>query len=189
MTRKCYLPILLLALCGAVSLRGGVFREFYVSPAGDDANPGTKKLPFRTLFHAGEAVRHCNREMTGDIIVNLRGGNYAVTAPVEFSAADSGGNGFKIIYRAYKKEIPVISGGILVTNWTRESGNIFKATLASDKKLRGLFVNGRRAAMTQRDFKGQGSWGEFVVNGDEPWAETPGKTLDGIKFSGVVCPR
>ena len=188
MTRKCYLPILLLALCGAVSLRGGVFREFYVSPAGDDANPGTKKLPFRTLFHAGEAVRHCNREMTGDIIVNLRGGNYAVTAPVEFSAADSGGNGFKIIYRAYKKEIPVISGGILVTTWTRESGNIFKATLASDKKLRGLFVNGRRAAMTQRDFKGQGSWGEFVVNGDEPWAETPGKTLDGIKFDAAQLP-
>ncbi len=165
-----------------------MFREFYVSPAGDDANPGTKKLPFRTLSHAGEVVRHINHEMTGDIIVNLRGGNYAVTAPVAFSPADSGCNGFKIIYRAYQKEIPVINGGVLVTNWTRDHGNIFKATLASDKKLRGLFVNGRRAAMTQRELNGQGAWGEFVVNGDEPWAETPGKTLDGIKFDAAQLP-
>ena len=187
-TRKFYLPILLLALSGVVLLRGGVFREFYVSPAGDDANPGTKKLPFQTLAHARDDVRAVREKMTGDIVVNLRGGNYAVTAPVEFSAADSGRNGYKIIYRAYKNENPVISGGVLVTNWTRESGNIFKATLASDKKLRGLFVNGRRAALTQRDFKGQGNWGEFVVNGDEPWAETPGKTLDGIKFDAAQLP-
>ncbi len=179
----------LLIFCAAFSLPAApVFREFFVSPTGSDTNAGTKKLPFQTLAHARDAVRAVSKKMNGDIVVNLRGGNYRVTAPVEFSSADSGRNGFQIIYRAWKKEVPIITGGAAVTNWTLDHGRIFKATLASDKKLRGLFVNGQRAAMTQREFKGQGAWGEFVVRGDESWAETPGKTLDGIKFDAAQLP-
>ncbi len=32
-------------------------KDFYVSPAGDDVNPGTKELPFKSLEHAKEQVR------------------------------------------------------------------------------------------------------------------------------------
>jgi len=126
--------------------------------------------------------------MTGDIIVNLRGGDYHITSPIEFFSEDSGRNGFSIIYHAYKNENPIISGGVPVTNWTLDHGNVFRATLNRDDKLRCLFVNGKRAAMTQRDFKGLGPWGEFIVKGDEPWAETPGKTLDGIQFEAAQLP-
>lgn len=162
--------------------------EFYVSPAGDDAHPGTLEKPFLTLVRARDAVRAINRKMTADIVVHLRGGIYPVTAPVEFNAADSGRDGFKIIYRAYEAETPVISGGIPVTNWSVHSGRIYKATLQSDRKLRTLYVNGARAEMTRADFTGRGAWGEFVVKGDEPWAETPGATLDGIKFDAAEMP-
>ena len=180
-------------MCWAVALWLPVLataatREFFVSPAGDDANPGTKARPFQTIAHAEEVVRTCNQAMAGDIVVNLRGGNYFISAPLEFTAQDSGRKGFQIIYRAYKKEIPVISGGVVVTNWTLAHGRIFKATLPRTTKLRSLFVNGARAAMTQREFTGHGAWGEFAVNGDEPWAETPGKTLDGIKFAAAEVP-
>ena len=183
------LPAWLVLFCIAIpSLGTPVFQEFYVSRDGDDANAGTKKSPFKTVEHARDAVRTVSDKMTGDLIVNLRGGNYCVTSPVEFSPADSGRNGFNVIYRAYKGEIPVVSGGVLVTNWTLDHGNIFKAALNRDDKLRCLLVNGQRAAMTQRDFKGLGAWGEFVVQGDEPWAETPGKTLDGIQFDAAQLP-
>ena len=60
--------------------------------------------------------------MAGDIVVNLRGGNYFFSTPLEFTPEDSGRNGFQIIYRAYKKEVPVISGGVVVTNWTLDHG-------------------------------------------------------------------
>ena len=183
-----------LLIAGLVLLLAGspasaaVFQQFYVAPSGDDANPGTKAKPFRTLERARDAARAVNHRMAGDILVHLRGGTYTVTAPVEFGVADSGQNGFNITYRAYKEEVPVISGGVLVTDWTAERGNIYKASLNADGKLRSLFVNGVRAEMTRKDFRGQGAGGEFVVKGDEPWAETPGTTLDGIKFDSAEVP-
>ncbi len=165
-----------------------VSRVFYLSPSGDDANPGTLAKPFQTLPCARDAARAVSREMTGDIVVYLRGGTHLVTAPVEFTAADSGRNGFDIIYRSYREETPIISGGVTVTDWSVHNGRIYKATLRSDAKLRPLYVKGTRAEMTRADFLGKGAWGEFVVKGDEPWAETPGTTLDGIKFDSAELP-
>jgi len=173
-------------LCGAES--APMFREFCVSPSGNDANPGTVGLPFRTLSRARDAVRAINRGMTGDIVVNLRGGDYPLTAPVEFTPADSGGNGFQIIYRAYNHEKPVISGGVPVSGWTLDHGRIYKAKLDSNEKLRTLYVNGVRASMTQKVVKGLGPWGEFDVQGTEPWALTSGTNFDGICFNPLEVP-
>jgi len=165
-----------------------VHREFYVSPSGSDANPGDQAHPFRTLARARDAVRSVNQAMTGDIVVYLRGGEYPLTAPLEFTPTDSGQDGFNVVYQAYRKEKPIMSGGVQVTNWTVDRGNIYKAHLSWNGKLRSLYVNGRRAEMTQRDFTGLGAWGDFVVTGEEPWAETPGQTLDGIRFNANEVP-
>jgi hypothetical protein len=167
---------------GVSAAAARIYRELYVSPSGSDENPGTKARPLLTVQCARDVVRGLNAGMTGDVVVNLREGSYAVTEPLEFGAPDSGRNDFNIIYRAYKNESPVINGGVLVTNWSLHHGRIYTAKLNWEGKLRGLFVNGQRAAMTQREFEGRGAWGEFVVAGTEPWAETPGRTLDGIQF-------
>ena len=190
MCRCNYLRSLATALLLAVATQASAstFREFYVAPMGDDVNPGTKAKPFRTLARARDAVRGVSRDMKGDIVVYLRGGTYPVSAPVEFGAADSGCNGFRVIYRAFKKEVPVLSGGVLVTNWSLDHDKVYRAALNWDGKLRSLYVNGERAAMTRADFKAQGAWGEFTVKGDEPWAETPGTTLDGIRFHAAELP-
>lgn len=189
---RCFRVVLLttcLLACDCVSASAEkIFREIYVSPTGDDANLGTKAKPFLTVAHARDVVRTLNAGMTGDVVVNLRDGSYSVTEPLEFGAQDSGHNGFNIIYHAYKNESPVINGGVLVTNWSLDHGRIYSAKLNWDGKLRCLFVNGRRAAMTQREFTGRGAWGEFVVAGTEPWAETPGRTLDGIQFDPTEVP-
>jgi hypothetical protein len=184
------LELLALICAGCSLLRSGSssFREFYVSPTGADTYPGTKAKPFQTLARARDAVRAVNRHMTGNIVVYLRGGTYPVTAPVDFTSADSGCNGFKVVYRAFDQEAPILSGGVLVTNWSLDHNNIYRANLDWDGKLRSLYVNGVRASLTRADFKGQGPWGEFIVKGDEPWAETPGKTLDGIRFNSAELP-
>ena len=52
---------------------------------------------------AGEGAGHgagLNGNMSADIRVILRGGEYVLPATVEFTAADSGSNGYSVIYQA-----------------------------------------------------------------------------------------
>src|SRR5688500_7687486 len=95
---------------------------FYVSPAGDDANPGTLEQPFATIARARDEARGLAPSMQGDIEIQLRDGVYPVEQPIEFDARDSGVNGFRIEYTAYPGERPVVSGGRGVTGWTIADG-------------------------------------------------------------------
>src|SRR2546421_11278371 len=75
---------------------------YYVAPDGDDANAGTITAPFKTLQHARDVVRTVNSTMSGDINVYLRGGNYPVSSTIDFTSADSGTNGHRVVYAAYQ---------------------------------------------------------------------------------------
>ena len=60
----------------------------YVASNGSDANPGTEAAPLATVDGARQAVRAVNKQMTGDIVVVLRGGkaitDWRADANVEF---------------------------------------------------------------------------------------------------------
>jgi hypothetical protein len=158
---------------------------YYVAPNGNDANPGTITAPFATLQHARDVVRAVNGNMTGDIHVYLRGGNYPVTSTIDFTSADSGTNGHHVVYAAYPGEKPVLNGGVQVTGWTQHSGNIWQAPLNRDDKLRALYVNGKRAVMASKTITSAGCYGSnySVTAGQAPWAWESGQTCDGAKYS------
>ncbi|MBU5444956.1 Ig-like domain-containing protein [Paenibacillus sp. MSJ-34] len=126
--------------------------ELYVSPTGNDANPGTIEQPFRTLEKARDTVRAINDEMTEDITVYLRGGTYTLEHPVEFDRRDSGQNGHRIVYSAYPGEKPVLSGGRTIGGWSLHdpAQNIYKAD-ASGLLTRQLYVNGERAVRARSE--------------------------------------
>lgn len=159
--------------------------EFYISPDGDDRALGRLDSPWRTLEHARDQIRTINQDMQEDIIVYLRGGLYPLDKPFELTTHDSGTNGYRIIYKAYLNEEPVLSGAVPVAGWTRHDGNIWKAKVVRDKKLRALYVNGRRAIMARmsRGVVGQGGYGNFTITGKEPWAASEGTEFAGIKFN------
>ncbi|MGQ7869216.1 right-handed parallel beta-helix repeat-containing protein [Sunxiuqinia sp. sy24] len=115
--------------------------SFYIAPDGSDENPGTIKKPFATFERAQEAVRAVDKK--GDVIVYVRGGKYALKHTVEFDSRDSGAGDGKIIFQAYEGEIPIISGGERVTDWTFHdtAQNIYKAYVGS-RDFRQLYVNG-----------------------------------------------
>jgi hypothetical protein len=164
--------------------------EFYVAPAGSDQNPGTTEQPFQTLEGARNAVRKVNRNMTDDIIVHFAPGTYVFDDAVEFTPADSGMNGKRIIYQAYKEYKPVFSGAVKVTGWTPHEGNIYKARLDSRSKLRSLFVNGKRATMASMTADARGGWGTFDVKaGQADWAWVDGSTEDGVRFDETDVPN
>ncbi|QJD86426.1 right-handed parallel beta-helix repeat-containing protein [Cohnella herbarum] len=131
--------------------------EFYVSPIGNDSNPGSSSQPFATIQKARDTVRSINGNMTGDIVVYLSGGTYTQSSTIQFeenaTVRDSGTNGFNVVYRALPGESPVISGGVAVSNWSVHDAakNIYKAFVGVGVKTRQLYVDGERATRARGD--------------------------------------
>ncbi|MBZ5719922.1 MAG: right-handed parallel beta-helix repeat-containing protein [Acidobacteriia bacterium] len=99
--------------------------------------------PFATLDRARKAIQASHGSAH---TVMIRAGNYSLSAPVLFTAADSGTASNPIIYENYPCEVPVISGGKPITGWTNPSGNVWTAQLSSSsyQNFEGLFFNGQR---------------------------------------------
>jgi hypothetical protein len=116
----------------------------YIAPYGNDNNPGTETNPFATLDKAQQVVRTINKEMTGDIVVVLLGGDYRLDRTIVFGPEDSGTKGHNVIYRAAPNERPILSGGKPVVGWTPDSQGRWKAP-APVGDFRQLYVNGARA--------------------------------------------
>ncbi len=157
---------------------------YYVSPSGSDDATGSVDQPFQTLSKARDVVRTVNADMTGNIYVFLRGGEYRITSPVTFGPEDSGTNDQRIVYQAYPGEVPVMNGSTKVEGWTQHDGDIYRASLDRSTKLRNLYVNGARALMTRKDVRSSGGAGTYSVRaGQAPWAWNDGSGSDGINYS------
>ncbi len=128
----------LLLTAGAVQLpavpvsAAEVYAELYVSPDGDDSNAGTKAAPLKTLAGARDAVRKCRDGMTGDIIVNFRGGVYRMTEAVAFDTRDSAPDADYVFPASCATTgdtiIPIRSAGSGKTVWFAPDGTTaFKA--------------------------------------------------------------
>ncbi len=109
---------------------------------GSDVNPGTLSEPFLTLERARNAVRNINQDMTGNVIVYLRGGTYELEEPLVFQAHDSGQNGYRVMYTAYPGENPVITGGERISGWIPVGNGVYKAS-TNGLQFRQLYVNGQ----------------------------------------------
>ncbi|MCR5111847.1 MAG: carbohydrate-binding protein [Ruminococcus sp.] len=163
---------------------------FYVSPDGDDNNDGSQEHPFATVTAARDAVRKINKDMSSDITVYLRGGDYRITEPIIFDTRDSASNGYHITYAAYGNETPVINGAKQVTGWTKFNDKLYVAPLDRDYKLRNLYVNDSRANMGSIRVNSKGGWGEYKINaGQADWAWDSGSAKDGIAYNINDLPR
>lgn len=148
------LLVRLVALVAALAIGqtagGEVMKTFYVSPAGDDANPGTQQRPLATFGGARDAVRQVNRDMTGDIVVILAGGTYSISEPIVLDHRDSGTGGHKIVYRAADGQEPVVSGGRAITGWQPDADGRWKAS-TNLGNFRQLYVDEKRAVRARGD--------------------------------------
>ncbi len=120
---------------------------YFISPQGNDSWSGTFDSPFASVNRARQAVAAINTKMTGDVVVNLRGGSYPLSQTLAFSSSDSGKNGHKVIYQAYSGETPILSGGREVSGWALvDAGrNVWRASVPSGTQTRQLYVNEARA--------------------------------------------
>ena len=94
-------------------------RTFHVALNGNDANPGTRTAPFRTIQHAADLAQ------PGDVIT-VHGGIYRErVSPPRGGTSDAK----RIVYQAAPGEKVVITGAEEVKNWVNIQGDVWRVTL------------------------------------------------------------
>ncbi|HEX4221862.1 MAG TPA: right-handed parallel beta-helix repeat-containing protein [Pseudonocardiaceae bacterium] len=134
---------------GATSAQASGTPSIYAAPDGT-GNVCSAARPC-ALPTAQQVARTRNTALSSDLVVQLAGGTYRLDAPLNFTSADSGSNGHRVIYRAAPGTNPVISGGRQITGWTiaDASRNLWSAPVPANLDTRQLYVNGVRAEVAQ----------------------------------------
>ncbi|MFH1237792.1 MAG: right-handed parallel beta-helix repeat-containing protein [Candidatus Aenigmatarchaeota archaeon] len=135
--------------------------NFYVSPDGNDANPGTLEQPFRTLERARDAVRSLKNagQFVSPVEIMIRGGTYPLAQPFVLRPEDSGTPDKPITYKSYPGEKAIISGGeTLALDWQLYQNGIYMADVSQFVGQHGhfnsLFVNDKRAVRARTPNEG-----------------------------------
>jgi parallel beta-helix repeat protein len=107
-------PMTTLALC--LILPAVFTAEIFVSPSGNDSNPGTRDLPFKTLERAREESRavRARGAATKAITIWMRGGTYFRTRTFTLGKSDAGSPDAPLVISAYGNESVRVSGGVLL---------------------------------------------------------------------------
>ncbi|MBC7959478.1 MAG: right-handed parallel beta-helix repeat-containing protein [Vallitaleaceae bacterium] len=135
---------------------------FFISNSGSDDNIGTLEQPFKSIEKAQQVVKSFNGNMSGDVIVYLRGGKYHITNTLKFTEKDSGTNGYNVVYKAYAGETVVVSGGKTITGWKKVANstvaNLWVAEVPDVAYTRHFFVNGKSATRTKGEQAEASAW-------------------------------
>ena len=115
----------------------------YASPSGTGTSCSAAQPC--SLSAAQAAVRSLNSTMSDDIVVQLADGVYRLSAPLRFTAADSGTNGRTVVWQAAPSARPVISGARAVTGWSvADAGQKHLAGQRRHRRRRPAAVRQRR---------------------------------------------
>src|SRR5438067_2863756 len=175
---------LAMAVTGVLQAHAGTPGNVFVSPTGDDGNPGSQAAPVRTLQRAQALVRGLNQNMTADVTVVLADGFYRLTSPLALSSADSGTGGHNVVWTADSGARPVLAGSVQVTGWKPMSAGspIWVAQAPASLRTRQLYVNGSRvdrahgalpAALTGQNSTGYSGGGTTMAGWRNPSGAKP----------------
>ena len=125
-------------------------RDIYVSPKGNDNNPGTKNSPVQSVQLAKKlAVENLKSRKKSEVTVWLAEGIYPFSEPLVFEPMKSVNKNVKLVFKAEKDSKPVISGGVQITGWTKNSAGFWETKLPENLRemndFRELFIDGKRA--------------------------------------------
>ena len=108
--------------------------EIFVSPDGDDANPGTRALPVATPAGARDALRTARAANGGALpkggaVVEFADGTYVLSAPLALDRRDSGESGAPVVWRAANRGGAVFSGALTPRGWKKVDDSAILSTL------------------------------------------------------------
>jgi hypothetical protein len=136
--------------------------QIWVSPTGNDSNPGTAARPLASIGRAQEQAREFRESETSSnaapVEITLHSGLYQLRAPLHLQSSGSGRKLGPLIFAAAPGEKPVLSGGVEIGSWKLAgrarglpkpaAGNVWMADVPKiDGKFlefRQLWVNGSK---------------------------------------------
>lgn len=137
--------LILLVLISFVSCRSQEM-EIYISPNGNDQNPGSLNAPLQSLNKAlqlAESEKLENPEKA--ITIFVRGGTYYLPETARINSHHSGTKEAPFKIKAYLGEKVIISGARkLDLMWEDAEGGILKAKLEEAVSFDQLFINGQK---------------------------------------------
>jgi len=134
--------------------------KIYVSPKGDDFNPGTAEKPLASLTGARDAIRKYRKNHTSPVtfVIIISDGTYTMKEPFVLTPEDSGTPEHPVIYRAEEGATPVFSGGRKITGFFVNKNGIWEVKIKKSDDLKRrfdqLYVNDRRATLARTPNKG-----------------------------------
>ena len=132
-----------------LNLANGISRIaiFVDGENGSDSGSGSQGEPLATVQAAKSMASKYSKNMSANMFVFIKGGEYYIDSALEFGPDDSGTNGYNIIYTSWGDEKPVLSGGVHIDGFSLYDAdmNIYRAKVDKSLDTRQLFVNGIRA--------------------------------------------
>ncbi len=134
------MKLLLFLLLSALLLLSAPHRTtVYVSPTGDDRNPGTKEKPVATLVQARKIAAEIKKHLSpGDTLtICLRGGTYRLKKGIVLNSGDGGTREHPLIFRSYAGETATLSGALPLKSYTHlsHSSSLYKKDPATGRKI------------------------------------------------------
>ena len=126
-------------------------KDIFVSPKGNNQNPGTKEKPIQSLLMAKQMAYDLIKSGQHEkVIIWLNGGIHTITEPLVFDPLESSLPNPSLVFKSLKGTKPVISGGLKLSNWSKRQDGYWTCKLSDIapglQNVRELFVNGKRAS-------------------------------------------
>ncbi|MEK7948939.1 PDZ domain-containing protein [Luteolibacter soli] len=122
--------------------------DLYVSPLGNDRQPGTTEGPLVSLTAARDAARRIVGKEA--VTIHVADGIYYLPEALVLTAADSGTPAFPVTWKAEHEGKAVLSGGSkLALQWQPYRDGIWQATTPAGLSIDQLFIDGTRQRMAR----------------------------------------
>ena len=126
-------------------------QTFYLSPSGNDSNPGTIEKPVSSLLRARDLAREYRKSgsVSQPVEIIALSGEYFMLQPLTLTPSDGGTENAPLIIRGEEGKKAVFRGGTQITGWEHVNDKLWKAFIPQvayyNSYFEQLYVNGERA--------------------------------------------
>lgn len=135
-------------------------QKIYLSPVGNDSNPGTIEKPLATLNGARDKAREFRKGSPADQTIEVIAleGEYFMFQPLNLAIEDGGRPEVPFIFKSETGKKVVFRGGVKLSGFEKVDAKLWKAFVPQvayyNSYFEQLYVNGRRATRARTPNQG-----------------------------------